>query len=70
MPDITMCTGEGCPIKKDCYRHCATANEYRQSYFMNPPYKLIRLLTSIQVECDYFWPVSENKNGEFCLHAD
>lgn len=38
MPDITMCSGEGCVIKEDCYRFKATPNEYRQSYFTEPPH--------------------------------
>lgn len=24
MPDISMCSGDGCPIKEKCYRHMAT----------------------------------------------
>ena len=36
MPDITMCTGERCPLKQICYRHTATPSE-RQSYFGQPP---------------------------------
>jgi hypothetical protein len=36
MPDITMCTGERCPLKQICYRHTAKPSE-RQSYFGQPP---------------------------------
>ena len=36
MPDITMCTGEGCEAKKSCYRYTAKPNKY-QSYFMGTP---------------------------------
>lgn len=32
MPDISMCRGQGCPIKISCYRHMAEANPYWQSY--------------------------------------
>ena len=39
MPDITMCKGTDCPKKKECYRFLATASEYRQSFFITPPYK-------------------------------
>lgn len=39
MPDITMCEGEGCPMKDNCYRHKADINPYRQSYFAESPYK-------------------------------
>ncbi len=38
MPDITMCSGEGCPAKEKCYRFTAEPS-YRQSYFLNPPIK-------------------------------
>ncbi len=34
MPDITMCTDEGCGRRQTCYRHRAIPNEFRQSYFM------------------------------------
>lgn len=47
MPDITMCSGEGCPAKDLCYRYTAKPNQYRQSYFIDPPYK--------DDECDHFW---------------
>jgi len=39
MPDITMCTGGNCPQKKTCWRHIATPSEYRQSYFVIPPFE-------------------------------
>lgn len=40
MPDISMCTGKGCPIKDTCYRHTAKVSEYeRQSFFVTPPVK-------------------------------
>ena len=32
MPDISMCRGEGCPIRTTCYRYAAEANPYGQSY--------------------------------------
>ena len=37
MADITMCSGEGCKPKETCYRYKAIPNEYRQSYFTQPP---------------------------------
>lgn len=37
MPDITMCTGEGCPHRDHCYRFTATPDEQRQSYWKLPP---------------------------------
>ena len=38
MADITMCTGGDCTMRETCYRFKATPNEYRQSYFANPPF--------------------------------
>lgn len=38
MPDITMCTGVGCPRKESCYRFLAKPSD-RQSYFTKPPVK-------------------------------
>lgn len=37
MADITMCFGMGCPLKEQCYRYTAKADEY-QSYFVGLPY--------------------------------
>jgi len=39
MPDITMCQGLDCPLKKKCHRFTATPTPERQSYFIKPPYK-------------------------------
>jgi hypothetical protein len=49
MPDISMCSGIGCQQREKCYRHTAKPNEFRQSYFTNPP------LQKDTQECDYFW---------------
>ena len=49
MADITMCRGENCEVKDACYRYTATANEYRQAYFMNTPVFIDG------VTCDEFW---------------
>ncbi len=46
MADITMCSGEGCELKLECYRHTAN-REYYQSYFIKPPIK--------NGKCDMFW---------------
>lgn len=45
--DITMCLGEGCLDKQNCYRFTAEASEY-QSIFMNPPVKE-------DGTCDHYW---------------
>lgn len=38
MADITMCSGNNCPIKEDCYRYTALANPYWQSFFTTAPF--------------------------------
>ena len=56
MPDITMCKGEGCPLKETCYRFTAEADEYRQSYFVTPPVK--------DGECNHYWETNKNKQHD------
>jgi len=46
MPGITMCTGEGCPMKEQCFRFTAKVGEM-QSYFAEPPVKA-------NGQCEYF----------------
>lgn len=57
MPDITLCTGEGCPLKDECYRYKAKPSE-RQSYFDRPPNK--------GDKCEYFSKLWQkpNKNAK------
>jgi len=38
MPDITLCSGEGCNIKETCRRYKAQPSEYYQYYFMGTPF--------------------------------
>ena len=52
MADITMCTGEGCVAKQDCKRFTEEANPYRQSYFVEPPWKVTGPST---FSCVMFW---------------
>lgn len=47
MPDITMCTGEKCPLKQICYRYTAKPSRF-QSYFVESP-------VDDDGECKYFW---------------
>ena len=37
MPDISMCEGKNCLIKKACYRHTAKASNHQSfsDYFLN-----------------------------------
>lgn len=37
MADITMCTGENCERKEECYRYTAPVNPHWQAYFVKPP---------------------------------
>ena len=37
MPDISMCLGDGCPKKLECYRHRAVPTPRSQSYYATPP---------------------------------
>jgi hypothetical protein len=64
MPDISMCKGKECPLKKECYRFRAKP-DYLQAYFMEVPYK--------DGKCDYFeslegWAVI--RDYEEALKAD
>ena len=56
MPDISMCMGKNCPIKKSCLRFTDTPNGRRQSY-MDFEFKETENLK----DCDAY----EN-NGERC----
>ena len=51
MADITMCSGEKCQLKENCYRYTAKPNEFRQAYFMEPPV--------LGETCEYFWRTDE-----------
>ena len=53
MPDITMCKGEDCPIKDNCYRHTANPSEFLQSWFVKAPIQD----TTIDefAVCEHFW---------------
>lgn len=55
MPDITMCNGNGCPLKDTCWRHTAKPSEFRQSYFVNPPYD------KKEKKCKYYWNDEQNR---------
>jgi hypothetical protein len=48
MSDICKCRGTDCPHREKCYRFTAPADEYRQTYFVDPPIKA-------DGTCDLFW---------------
>ncbi len=50
MPDIAMCHGKDCPLKKKCFRYRAIPGHI-QSFFNEPPYK--------EGNCEYFWKVEK-----------
>lgn len=49
MADITMCKGDGCPKREECYRHTAPQNQYRQSWFADSPLK-----SAEPFDCEWF----------------
>jgi hypothetical protein len=49
--DITMCSGTNCPKKDECYRFTSLASEHRQSWFNEPPFKIVEN----KFTCDMFW---------------
>lgn len=55
MADITMCSSNACPMRNNCYRHTATPNPWRQSYFPSPPW----VIRQGESHCDHFWDNSE-----------
>ncbi len=50
MPDIAMCTNEGCPLKQKCFRYTAKPSEHRQSYSMFEP-----TIEGGKILCEWFW---------------
>jgi hypothetical protein len=59
MPDISMCSGVNCPLKKYCYRYRAVPTELRQSYYTIPPFK--------DGNCDKFWDITDKPEGYYRL---
>jgi hypothetical protein len=58
MSDVTKCKGFKCPLKENCYRFKAVPNEYRQSYYMNPPYN------KVKKDCQYIIPIITGVNSK------
>jgi hypothetical protein len=62
MPDISMCKGGSCPLRINCYRYTAKAEELGQTYFKDPPYKMSMITDEnhgyvgvVTTTCAYFW---------------
>lgn len=51
MADITMCMGDGCPLKETCYRYLAEPEPEDQTYLMAVPFK--------DGTCDLYWKVED-----------
>ena len=54
MVDISKCHGDGCPLKKNCYRYVVKGNQYYQSYFMNDNYN------NEKKNCEYYWKLKDD----------
>ena len=56
MAHMGRCKGEGCPIKKKCYRYVYEGDESEQSFFRIPPYN------KEKKECPHFWEIVKCKS--------
>lgn len=50
--DITICPGDGCPVKEHCVRFLTPPDEHLQAYFFKPPGKRNE---EGKWECEMFW---------------
>lgn len=62
MPDLTMCNGGDCPLRKTCYRYRATPS-FWQSYFTAEVYD------AEKKTCEYYDEVRESDIIEKERHA-
>lgn len=53
--DVTMCKGEGCLLRKNCWRYIGPAQPQYQSYFVVPPIQ--------DKKCDYYWHCEYDETG-------
>jgi hypothetical protein len=51
MSDITMCEGDGCPVKEQCKRFKAPKGSINQYYYSAPPFEV----KDGKFECQVFW---------------
>jgi hypothetical protein len=51
MSDITKCTGKDCLVKENCKRFTAKGNDYWQSWFFEPPFKIVE----DKFTCEMYW---------------
>jgi len=50
--DITICPGDGCPVKEHCVRFLTPPDDHLQAYFFKPPGKRNE---EGKWECEMFW---------------
>jgi Protein of unknown function (DUF2934) len=61
--DITMCSGQGCPQRFECFRHRAVPVGFRQDWFEGTP------RNPTTGECDAFWSLDRLRPGESEIRA-
>jgi hypothetical protein len=54
MADISMCSGQDCPVKEKCYRFTAPKSLIAQSYFTESPGKT----EDEKFTCEMYWGVN------------
>lgn len=59
---MTLCPGDRCPIKQDCFRFTRKAYG-RQNYFGSPPYNFTNQT------CEYFIPPPKPTEQDIQVHA-
>lgn len=63
MPDLTMCKGNSCSLKNECYRYRAIPSKHLQSWFVTPPHYLDtqvnkeNSLLKVTHKCDHHIPL-------------
>jgi len=57
MPDITMCTGEQCPMRESCYRYLAESDGESQTFFSHAPFKLS---DEEEASCSFYWEFGDD----------
>lgn len=64
MPDITMCTNNGCPLRDRCYRFTAEPKEFMQSFCQFKPV----IDQYLEASCDMFIKNENKSNGKTTQH--
>jgi hypothetical protein len=61
MADITMCKGDDCPKRDNCYRFTAKESSFLQSYFISSPIEE-------DGNCNQYWPVNHDKDDKRTIY--